>query len=302
MYFIASSVNKPKLSLCASWNSNGITIANSTTDDLNPFSTFIDINDILYITDQTTNTIQVWFKENGTQNVTIISNFALSIGLFVTNTGDIFVDNGNSNHVSKWSVDSMHNETIMYINRGCNSLFIDINNILYCSIKNGHLVVKMSLDSAISTILTAAGTGCAGLESNMLNQPFGIYVDVNSDLYVADTGNNRIQLFHFEELNGTIVAGETASISFALNAPTSVILDKDGYLFIVDSGNHRIIRSGPDEFECIIGCSMLSCSLPNQLCNPITALFDSYGNIFITNKYKNGIQKFVVSNNPCCKF
>ncbi|CAF3836675.1 unnamed protein product, partial [Rotaria sordida] len=69
----------------------------------------------------------------------------------------------------------------MYMNRECISLFIHIDNTLYCSIQNGHQVVKMSLNSNDSIFMTAAGTGCAGSTSDMLDQPFGIYVNINFD-------------------------------------------------------------------------------------------------------------------------
>ncbi len=144
--------------------------------------------------------------------------------------------------------------------------------------------------------MSAAGTGCAGSESNMLNQSFGIYVDDNSNLYVADSGNNRVQRFR----NGVSI-GTTETTGLSLNKPTSVILDGDGYLFIVDSGNQRIIRSGPNGYQCLIGCSMPSCELPTQLCDPLTAIFDSHGNIFVTNQNQNGIQKFILSTNSCGK-
>jgi len=143
----------------------------------------------------------------------------------------------------------------------------------------------------------AAGTGCAGSKSNMLNQSFGIYVDDNSNLYVADSGNNRVQRFPDGVSNGILVT----TGSFILNKPTSVILDGDGYLFIVDSGNQRIIREVPNGYQCLIGCSTPSCDLPTQLCDPLTAIFDSYGNIFVTNQNKNGIQKFILSTNSCGK-
>jgi DNA-binding beta-propeller fold protein YncE len=154
----------------------------------------------------------------------------------------------------------------------------------------------MSLNNNDSILMGAAGIGCAGSLSDMLNQPFGIYVDDNFNLYVADSGNNRVQRFPDGVSNGV-----SETTSFILNKPTGVILDGDGYLFIVDSGNQRIIRSGPNGYECLIGCSMPSCTLPTQLCDPLTAIFDSNGNIFVTNQNTNGIQKFVLSTNSCGK-
>ncbi len=294
---IVSPVNKPKFSPCALWNSSGITIANTTTNGSSPFSTFVDINNTLYVADHTKKTILVWPEKGGSTN-TIVSNLTFSDGLFVSITGDIYVDNGNSSHVSRWlSNTTTYSKIIMHINKGCNSLFIIMDNILYCSINNGHQVIKMDIDN-VTDLTIAAGTGCPGSAADMLDEPFGIYVDINLDLYVADTGNNRIQLFNYGKLDGTTVTIP----SFPLNKPTSVILDEDSNLFIVDSGNHRIIRSGGGESQCIIDYSMSSCTLPTQLCNPLAAIFDRYGNIYISNQNKNGIQKYILSTNSCSKF
>jgi sugar lactone lactonase YvrE len=279
-----------------------MTIENSTSVGSNNFNAFVDINDTLYVTDQSKKILRIMPTKTGLQTKGITTNLTFSMGLFVTNTGDIYLDQGNNSHIIQCSANTAFNKIIMYINRGCNSLFVSIDNILYCSINDGHQVIKMPLNSNVSLLTTAAGTGCSGSTSNMLDQPSGIYVDDNFNLYVADTGNDRIQLFPYGELNANTLAGKNATIIPPLDRPTSVILDADGYLFIVDSGNQRIIRFGSGVFNCIIGCQMQSCVQPYQLCNPLTAIFDSLGNIYVTNQNKSGIQKYILATNSCGKF
>ncbi|CAF5009797.1 unnamed protein product, partial [Rotaria sp. Silwood1] len=257
---------------------------------LSPFTSFISINNTLYVADQTTKTIHIWPEKSENPTKTIYSSYNFSTGFFVTLTGDIYIDNGNSSHISKWSLDKTSTNTALYINRGCSSLFIHVDNTLYCSIHDGHQIVKISLDSSDSTWSNVAGMGCAGSTEDMLDQPFGIYVNDNYNLYVADTGNDRIQLFHHGESKGITVAGRTLGERFALDKPTSIMLDADNNLFIVDSGNQRIVRVGANGFRCLIGCSKSWCSKLDEVCQPLTAAFDSYGNIFITNQYMNGIQ------------
>jgi sugar lactone lactonase YvrE len=133
----------------------------------------------------------------------------------------------------------------------------------------------------------------------MLYNPQGIYVDINFNLYVADSRNNRIQLFQSGQLNATTIAGNGAPETIMLNNPTDVVLDADGYIFIVDSKNYRIVGSGPNGFRCIVGCSGASGSLSNQLNSPQAMAFDSYGNIFVTDYNNNRIQKFLLATNSC---
>jgi hypothetical protein len=189
----------------------------------------------------------------------------------------------------------------MYVSSQCLGLFVDINNTLYCSMASLNQVVKGWLNNNMTTSTVAAGTGSPGSASDMLNQPYGIFVDDNFDLYVADYGNSRIQLFGLGQLNATTVAGGVSlNITIALYNPYGITLDADNYLFIVDSSNARIVGSGPNGFRCLVGCSG-SGSASNQLNGPSTLSFDSYGNMFVTDFYNNRVQKFILLTNSCGK-
>jgi hypothetical protein len=217
----------------------------------------------------------------------------------VTLKGDIYVDNGNSyGRVDKWSSNASNSIPAMYVPQPCYSLFIDTRNILYCSLTSFNQIVTKSLNSISNTTTIAAGIGCAGSTSYMLSSPYGIFVDTNSDLYVADCGNNRIQLFGIGQTNGSTVAGNGASNTITLNCPAGVVLDADKYLFIADKSNNRIVGSGPNGFRCIIGCTG-SGSGTNQLYYPLSMAFDSYGNIFVADLSNNRIQKFFLATNSC---
>jgi len=221
--------------------------------------------------------------------------------VFATTNGNIYVDSGinSTSGVDVWTYNANTSVAAMYVGQECFGLFVDINDILYCSMRDIHQIVSKSLNSVADTLTVAAGIGCPGSASDMLNLPSGIFVDINLTLYVADCGNDRIQLFQSDPFNGTTVAGNGSGATIALNCPTGIVLDGDNYLFIVDSGNNRIIRSESNGFQCIAGCSRSSGSASNQLNNPWSLSFDSYGNIFVTDRDNNRIQKFILSTNSC---
>ena len=134
---------------------------------------------------------------------------------------------------------------------------------------------------------------------NMLSGPRGIFVDQDFSIYVTECYNDRVQRFPLNSLNGTIVAGNGVTGSFALNCPQNVILDGNGYLYIADSSNHRIIASGPLGSRCIIGCTGTSGSAANQLNLARALSFDGDGNLFVVDRSNFRLQKYLLASNSC---
>jgi hypothetical protein len=184
----------------------------------------------------------------------------------------------------------------------CVGLFVDSNDFLYCSISGRHQVIKKALNDNATTpeIVAGTGTGCPGITPNMLYDPQGIFVHINLSLYVADCGNDRIQLFQNGTLDGITIVGNGAPNTIALDCPSDIVLDGNAYIFIVDRNKHRIIGSGSNGFQCLVGCSG-SGSTSNQLYLPQSMAFDIYGNIFVTDRGNNRIQKFLWETHSCSK-
>ncbi|CAF3978603.1 unnamed protein product, partial [Adineta steineri] len=290
------SFNQPKFGAYATWDSNGITFANSSTVGTSPYGIFIDTSNTVYVANKANNQIQVWLSGSSIPTRNITSGVTSPYSIFATITGDIYVDNGyTNNRVDKWVSNRNISSSVMQVQGACYDLFIDINNNLYCSMYSQSQVAIKSLNGNSSLWIVAAGTGCSGSTSNTLDNPRGIFVDTSLNLYVADCGNDRVQLFLSRQVTAMTVAGSTATGTISLNCPSDVALDGDGYLFIVDNGNNRIIGSGPNGFRCIIACGSTSGSASNQLSSPSTFSFDSYGNIFITDQGNSRVQKFLIT-------
>ncbi|CAF1458666.1 unnamed protein product, partial [Rotaria sp. Silwood1] len=93
--------------------------------------------------------------------------------------------------------------------------------------------------------VTVAGGNGQGSDTNQINQPFGLCVDDDETIYVADCSNHRIVEWKCGATIGQIVAGGNKSGDGAhqLNSPTDVIFDKATDSFIIaDYGNKRVVR------------------------------------------------------------
>ncbi|CAF0808853.1 unnamed protein product [Adineta ricciae] len=297
------SYNLPKLCSNATWNGNALTFANKTTVHEEMYGLFVDTNNTVYTFDYKTVEILVW--ENGNREPTrraIDSNLYL-YSIFVTEIGNIYVSYSNKKNknyaIGQFTPSNGTLTNVLDTEDACGCIFIDTNNSLYCSMYDSHKVIKKWLNLSSGKMETVAGTGGDGDGPKELKKPWGIFVDINFDLYVADSENNRIQLFKSGNLIGiTKVGKKSKNKTFNLNWPTGVILDAEKNLFISEWENSRIIGSDKNGFRCIAACDGKG-SGSEQLKEPSALSFDSYGNIYVIDYHNERIQKFLLSTNSC---
>jgi hypothetical protein len=146
--------------------------------------------------------------------------------------------------------------------------------------------------------------GSYGSELNQFANPLGLFIDTNAGntLYVADTGNHRIQMWPPGATSGVTVAGLTNYYGNGLNQlryPQALIVDTNMNMFIVDYGNDRIMKwmVGASSGVVIAGSNTYG-TLANQFVFPSSISFDSDGSLFVCDVGNNRIQNFAIS---CCE-
>jgi sugar lactone lactonase YvrE len=126
-------------------------------------------------------------------------------------------------------------------------------NLFIADTKNNKIRMVTAATGLISVV---AGTGTAGYAgdggvptSAALNAPQGVSVDGAGDVFIADTGNNRIR--EVNPVSHTILtvagngvagySGDSGTASGAeLSSPVSVAIDSANNLYIVDQNNNAI--------------------------------------------------------------
>ncbi|CAF3156659.1 unnamed protein product [Rotaria sp. Silwood2] len=90
-----------------------------------------------------------------------------------------------------------------------------------------------------------AGENGEGNHKNQLSHPWGLFVDDDQTLYIAEWSNHRILEWKCGATTGRVAAGGNGqgNHSNQLNAPTDVIIDKKrDSLLICDWGNKRVVQ------------------------------------------------------------
>ncbi len=184
------------------------------------------------------------------------------------------------------------------------------------------------------SIVTVAGTGTPGYSGDgsaatlaQLLNPYGVYVDGQGDLFIADTGNSVIRCV-VGAANGcfgstlavgsiTTVAGTgtacapaggacgdgAAATAAELNFPAGVFGDSAGDLFIADTFNSKIreITASNGFIQTVAGSSSAgyagdgAAATSAQLDTPYGVYVDSLGNIFIADTDNSVVREVVAS-------
>jgi DNA-binding beta-propeller fold protein YncE len=120
------------------------------------------------------------------------------------------------------------------------------------------------LDPQTAALTSLAGNGCPGFAegqgtSARFNVPYGVAVQPDGTIVVADWGNNRLRTV---ALDGTVatLAGDGASgmidgvaAQARFYSPEAVAVDAAGAVYVSDQGNHRIRRLAGGQVKTLAG-------------------------------------------------
>ncbi len=124
----------------------------------------------------------------------------------------------------------------------------------------------------------------AGVESVALSGSSGlstqhhVAADSAGDLYIADTGNNRVLL---ETLSGGSYVQSV--LATGLNQPLAVAVDSLGDVYIADSGNSRVVK------ETASGGSYTASIVGSGFQRPSAVAVDAGGNLYIADSTANTV-------------
>lgn len=194
---------------------------------------------------------------------------------------------------------------------------VDVSGNVLVADTGNQCVRVVATNSSISTVAGRGNGGDGGpATSATLAGPYSVTEDANGNLYIADTGNNRIR----EVSNGTIttVAG-TGSAGYSgdgglatsamLNQPFSVVVDSQGNIFFSDYGNlvvrrvdavtHIITTYAGNGLPCsptTAKCGDGGAATAGNLTSPWGLAIDGSDNLYIADYYAFRVRKVAGSS------
>ncbi len=123
---------------------------------------------------------------------------------------------------------------------------VDGEGNLYVADRLNNRIRKIDMTAGV--VSTVAGAGTVGSRDGAANEaqfnnPYGLEVDDDGSIVVADLSNNKIRMV--EEGNVSTIAGSTtgfldgAGVVAKFSSPTDVTI-LDGVVYVADLGNHRV--------------------------------------------------------------
>lgn len=127
-----------------------------------------------------------------------------------------------------------------------------------------------------------------------VNQAYGIAVDKQDNIYVADTLNNRIQKFN---PNGKFLGKWT---NLGLKAPIGIATDAQGNVYVSDTGNHRVLKL--DAQGRVVMQFGKQGAGDGEFNGPWGLALDSANNIYVTDNLNQRVQVFDAQGKFLTKF
>jgi hypothetical protein len=172
--------------------------------------------------------------------------------LAVLRTGQMVVANSGKNEVLLYNVD--HTRTrdaqgnvakpLMVGSTGIKGLAVDAADCIYIvddGAAAGAVIKKIDPNGKLLLQFGYRGGRGAGY----FEKPTDLAVDNrNGDIYVADSGNNRVQRFNRD---GSFLSefGGMGPANGQFNNPTGIAVDNQGFVYVSDTNNNRVQKFAP---------------------------------------------------------
>jgi sugar lactone lactonase YvrE len=260
-----------------------------------PYGCAVDSQGRLYVADQKVGAIFI-FTTDETKSVDLIKNsvhahFVRIIGLAMDDGDRLFVSDPALRHVLVFNKDHKAEDVISEGMADPGGIVVDTRNrLLY--------VADIELDQVLvydaDTLKPVRKIGTTGHKHELtspgdFSKPAGVAVDAEGNLYVADTYNNRVEIF---DADGQFVStfGKAGDGPGYFARPKGIAIDGDGHIWVADGQQDRVQVFNKDgQLLISFGGHGL---LPGQFQGLVGITIDKKNRVFTTEIFPGRAQQF----------
>ena len=209
--------------------------------------------------------------------------------LYIDAEDSIYVCDSGNNRVLKWLKNATNGTVVAsssLISRPM-GIAVDKNGYLYVSDADKHHIVRYPPGSLVGTVV-AGKTNINSASLSNLDNPSGIVVDNDLNLYIADERNCRIVKWEYNATIGILVINSgLVRLSDIAFVPWS-----SGQLFVSSKDSNRaylwkVNASAPD-----ITYNQVNSTGSTSISNPTGLKSDPYGNLYVSEKGNERVALF----------
>jgi len=302
------------------WGKTGGGTGNGPGEFNNPFGVAVDGSGNVYVADYSnhrvqkltlsTNTWSEWGAADGGAG-SDLGEFDRPSGVAVDGSGNVFVaDSGNhrvqkltlsSNAWNEWGKSGGGPGVGLGEFLAPSGVAVDGSGNVYVTDSAHHRVQKLNPSTNAWSEWKKNGAGM-GNGLGEFNSPFGVAIDASGDMYVADSGNHRIQKLS-GDANAWSQWGATTPDSGSLPGefllPLGVAVDGSLNVYVADGGNNRIqkLNLSTNTWSAWGTASGDSGTDLGEFTAPMGVAVDGIGNMYVADFGNHRIQKLTLSSN-----
>jgi DNA-binding beta-propeller fold protein YncE len=259
-----------------------------------PYGMAVDSKNNLYVADQKVGAVFIFNTE--TRDMDMIKNkahahFVRIIGLAMDDGDRLFVSDPGLRHILVFNAAHVAEDVITEGVAEPSMLALDRENrLLYVS--------DVSLDQVLvydaDTLKLKRKIGTTGHNHELTTpgdfaRPTGLAVDSEGNLYVADTLNNRVEIF---DADGKFIStfGKPGDGPGYFSRPKGVAIDSDGHIWVVDGAQDRV-QVFNQEAQLLISFGGHGL-LPGQFQGLVGIATDKNNHVFTSEIYPGRVQQF----------
>lgn len=190
---------------------------------------------------------------------------------------------------------------------GPGGIAVDGHGNIYLADFSNNRISKTSLTGAVTTLAGGQGGSADGSGTAAgFNSPYGVAVDGNGNVYVADTGNNKIRKITADGVVSTLAGSDTAGSTdgsgavAGFDSPHGLAVDGGGNVYVADTNNHKIRKITRDGIVSTLAGSHTAGSVDGSgaaagFFFPHGLAVDVSGNVFVADTANFKIRKITAT-------